>query len=731
MNASARAAECCMAPSWITWLAALCLLGASAKAAPPVAEVHNVPIQLHGTQVDDPYRWLEDIKSAPAQAWLHGQGEHARQVLDRIEGRADLARRLAELTAAEGDSIRGLVQMPGERYYYLKRAVGEQQFKLVVRRGLTGAERVLVDPEVPSRQTGVPHAINYFSPSWDGRHLAYGLSAGGSEDASLHILHVASGKRVGAPIPHVYDTPMHWLPDSRSLTFTQLTELKAGAPDTDTYKDSRVMWLHLGGQPRAVFGPQVTPALGLDRLDVAEIITVLGSRWMVARTTDTTVPEGKLFVAPLKQLGRSRLHWRRLAGDADKVVSVALQGEHLYVMTQAGVPRRQIVRVDLRKGSLAEAPVVVQQPAQAVLEDFETTPTGLVTELRVGTGTQLRRHVRGDVVGQVLPLPAAGSAWLAQNPAGNSEALLLAFASWTEPQRWLRLWRGQFEPVSLGRRSVPTGVPEIVVRDVEVPSHDGVTVPMTVLHRLGLPLDGRNPVLLHGYAAYGFSMSARYAAEDMLWLQSGGVLAFSNPRGSGVHGDDWHRAGFKTTKPNTWKDGIACARWLIAQGYGSARTMGIMGTSAGGIFVGRAVTEAPELFAAAIFNVGELDTVRSEVSANGATNISEFGTVKDPIEARALLQMSTYNAIRDGTAYPGVLLVHGLNDPRVDVWHSAKTAARLQAAQAGLAQSRPVLLRLDEQAGHGVGSTLTQYQAQGVDMQSFLLWQMGKLALRD
>ena len=191
MNASARAAECCMAPSWITWLAALCLLGASAKAAPPVAEVHNVPIQLHGTQVDDPYRWLEDIKSAPAQAWLHGQGEHARQVLDRIEGRADLARRLAELTAAEGDSIRGLVQMPGERYYYLKRAVGEQQFKLVVRRGLTGAERVLVDPEVPSRQTGVPHAINYFSPSWDGRHLAYGLSAGGSEDASLHILHLS------------------------------------------------------------------------------------------------------------------------------------------------------------------------------------------------------------------------------------------------------------------------------------------------------------------------------------------------------------------------------------------------------------------------------------------------------------------------------------------------------------------------------------------------------------
>jgi len=192
-----------------------------------------------------------------------------------------------------------------------------------------------------------------------------------------------------------------------------------------------------------------------------------------------------------------------------------------------------------------------------------------------------------------------------------------------------------------------------------------------------------------------------------------------------VHGNDWHHTGFKNTKPNTWKDGIACVRWLIQHRYGSPATMAIMGTSAGGIFVGRAVTEAPELFAAAIFNVGALDTVRAEQSANGATNTGEFGSVDNPGEFRALLDMSTYHAIRDGVAYPGVMLLHGINDPRVPVWESSKTAARLQAASSS---GKPVLLRLDMQAGHGIGSTATQRRAATADQYAFMLWQMGKLA---
>jgi prolyl oligopeptidase len=723
-------------PATLAILATALVLATSALATPPVAEVRNVPATLHGTIVNDPYRWLEDVGSPQAQTWLRGQGEAARSVLDRIEGRDALAARLAELSRAQGDAVGGVTCLPRERCYYLKRPAGGAQFKLMMRQGLAGPEKLLVDPEQDTRRTGVPHAINYFSPSWDGRFVAYGMSAGGSENASLYLLEVARGRTLGEPVPRVYSTPIHWLPDSRSFTYTQLAPLKPGAPDTETYMDASVMWQRIVrhdalAAPQPVFGPTVTPQLGLARLDVAQLITVPGSRWVVARTTDTTVPEGKLFVAPLAQLGRPGARWQRLADESDKVVNVALRGDVLFVMTQAGAPRRKIVGVDLRQPQLAQARLAAAEPREGVLEGFTLTPGAVVALWRQGTSVGLRRYAAGDTSGQTLPVPAAGTANLAARPAGDSEALLYSFSSWTEPTRWLRLQDGRNTEVSLGRRAVPPGLPEVVVTEVNVPSHDGVLVPMTILHRRGLVLDGSNPVLLNGYASYGFTISAGFWVDNMAWIERGGVLAFINSRGSGVNGDDWHRAGFKTTKPNTWKDGIAGARYLIARGYGSPRTMGITGTSAGGIFVGRAVTEAPELFAAAIFNVGVMDAVRAEESANGITNISEFGTVKDPAEFKALLGMSTYHAIRDGVAYPGVLLVHGMNDPRVDVWHSAKAAARLQAAQAGVPDARPTLLRLDMQAGHGVGSTQAQRQAQAADTQSFLLWQMGKAALRD
>jgi prolyl oligopeptidase len=719
-------------------------LAFGALAAPPVAEVRNVPTVLHGTTVNDPYRWLEDVASPPVQAWFRGQGDAARSVLDRIEGRDALARRLAELSQAQGDAVGSVTCLPGERCYYLKRPAGDKQFKLMMRQGLAGPEKLLVDPEQDSQRTGVPHAINYFKPSWDGRFVAFGMSAGGSENASLYLLDVAQGRLLGDPVPRVYSTPVHWLPDSRSFTYTQLAQLPPGAPATETYMDARVMWQRLARDgtpavPQPVFGPTVTPGLGLARLDVAQLITVPGSRWVVARTTDTTVPEGKLFAAPLAQLGRDGAGWRRIADESDKVVGVALRGDRLFVLTQAGAPRRKIVSVDLRRQgpepalamALARAPLAAAEPREGVLEGFTLTPKAVVALWRQGTSVGLRRYTDGDTAGKTLPVPGAGTAALTARPAGDSEALLYSFSSWTEPTRWLRQQAGRNTEVSLGRRAVPPGLPDVEVTEVDVPSHDGVRVPMTILHRRGLALDGSHPVLLNGYASYGFTISAGFSVDNMAWIERGGVLAFINPRGSGVNGDDWHRAGFKSTKSNTWKDGIAGARYLIAKGYGSAGTMGITGTSAGGIFVGRAVTEAPELFAAAIFNVGVMDAVRAEESANGVTNISEFGTVKEPAEFKALLEMSTYHAIRDGVAYPGVLLVHGMNDPRVDVWHSGKVAARLQAAQSGLPDARPTLLRLDMQAGHGVGSTQAQRQAQTADAQSFLLWQMGKTTLRD
>jgi prolyl oligopeptidase len=247
-------------------------------------------------------------------------------------------------------------------------------------------------------------------------------------------------------------------------------------------------------------------------------------------------------------------------------------------------------------------------------------------------------------------------------------------------------------------------------------------VPASIILAKGTKLDGRNPLILYGYGAYGTVEEPGFSPRLLAWLERGGIMVVAHVRGGGVYGDAWHRAGWKTTKPNTWKDGIAIAEWLIANGYTSRERLSVNGGSAGGIFVGRAITARPDLFSAAVVSVGNVDQVRSETRANGVGNIPEYGTVTKEDEFRALLAMSPYANVKPGTPYPAVLLEHGVNDSRVDVWMALKFASRLAAATTS---GNPILLRLDYDAGHGAGRTREQGQAQTADRWSFLLWRAG------
>lgn len=708
--------------------------GATASPAlpppPPAAAVHDVVELMHGVTVHDPYRDLEDLQRPATQAWLKAQGAYASAVLASLPERDALAGRIAELSRATGDQLQGLVRMPGERLFYLKRPAGQAQFKLMTRQGASGPERVLVDPEQLARERGgMPHAINYFVPSWDGRRVAYGLSAGGSEDASLHVLDVASGRAIGQPIPRVHEDLVHWTPDNQQLSYNQVRALPPGTPDTETYLDSTAFLIRVG-QPerlaRPLFGPLVQRDLGLVRLDVAGVQFNPGSRFMLARTTDTTVPEGRIFVAPLRELGQARVHWRALVQPRDGITDVQLHGDLLYLRTHQGAPRGRWLVLNLARGeTLAQARSAINEPARGVLHGLLINRQGVHGEVSEGFNRRVLRFDRPDEPGQDVAPGQPGSTLAVPDPAHAHGDLLLRSSAWTAPAQILRS-SGPRAPAqalpTLLQASLPPGLPALMATEVLVPSHDGAQVPLAILHRADLPRDGQRPTLLVGYGAYGFSFEARFNARNMAWLERGGVLAFANVRGSGAFGDAWHRAGFKQTKPNTWKDGIACAQYLVRAGYTRPASLGVWGTSAGGVFAGRALTEAPQQFGAAILDVGMMDAVRGELSANGITNISEFGTVQDPSEFQALLAMSPYHQVRDGVAYPGVLLIHGLNDPRVEVWNSAKMAARLQAASSS---GKPVLLRLDAQAGHGIGSTATQVDLQLADLFSFLLWQFG------
>lgn len=717
-------------PTKLPFAFGLTLAAATAFAAPPVAPVRDTVETHHGVTVHDPYRYFENSKDPQVQAWIKAQGEFARQQLDAIPGRAAILRRIVELSDAEGDVVGSVVRMPGDHVFYMRRVKGERQFKLVLRTQ-DGKDRVLVDPQVEQDRTGVPHAVNWFVPSWDAKYVAYGMSSGGSEQASLYILDVQSGTHLGRPIPRVTEALTSWLPDSRSFTYNQLRQLNAEDAETEYYLDSRVMWLQVGApesEARAVFGPTVTRNLGLVRLDVGGITFSPGSVWMVARTTDTTLPEGNLFVARVADLGQGEVPWKQLAKFDDKIVDIELKGDELYFRTHKDAPRYKVMKLHLGEPHLSRAREVALPPDGGVLEGFAVGAREIMAEVRQGTSIVLRRYDGRDLRGRAVPLPArGGTALLAGDPARAYGDWLYRFTSWAAPQRFMKLQGERSVDAGLLPPKRLAGVPALEVVEAKCPSWDGTRVPMTILHRKGLKRDGSNPTLVVGYGAYGFSETAYFDSSRYAWIERGGVLAHVNVRGSGVYGNTWRYAGFKQTKPNTWKDAIACTQYLIAQGYASPKTLGIRGASAGGILVGRAVTSAPQLYAAAVSEVGVVDALRAEESANGITNISEFGSYKDPREFPWLLEMSTYHHIKDGTPYPALLFIHGLNDPRVDTWQSAKGVARFQAATSS---GKPVLLRIDAQAGHGMGSTVTQRQQVRADVYAFLLWQMGKLPAR-
>ncbi|HVO89275.1 MAG TPA: prolyl oligopeptidase family serine peptidase, partial [Casimicrobiaceae bacterium] len=382
----------------------------------------------------------------------------------------------------------------------------------------------------------------------------------------------------------------------------------------------------------------------------------------------------------------------------------------------------KVLRIALDRPELASAQTVI--PAgEGVITGLAAARDALYVTRREGATLRLWRLPHSAQAQlQAVALPFAGNAEARADP--RVPGTVLELGGWARSQRPY-----YYDPsarkvaalpfVKIGAFDAPKN---IVAREVRFKSYDGTEVPLSVLARADVKLDGNNPTILYGYGAYGISDDPFFNPRIYAWIERGGVFAIAHVRGGGVFGDDWHLAGQKTTKPNTWKDAIAAGEWLVSNKYTSPERLGIYGGSAGGIFVGRSITTRPDLFAAAVPVVGVFDAVRFETSANGVANIPEFGTVKKPDEFKALLEMSSYEHVQPGTKYPGVMLVHGVNDIRVDVWESLKFASKLMTATTS---GRPVLLRLEYDSGHGQGSTREQLQARTADIWSFMLWQFG------
>ena len=688
-------------------------VAAPAPDGPPSAARRPVSDRYFEVEVVDDYRWLENGADPAVRAWSEAENAWARSILDGLPSVAEIRARVRAIEEFPTPFYGKLVRKGG-RLFALKTQPPKQQSFLVTLASADDlrSERVVVDPNALDPKGGT--SIDWFVPSADGRLVAVSLSEGGSETGTVHVYETGTGRALPDVIPRVNGGTaggdVAWNGDASGFFYTRYP--RAGerpAADLEFYQQ---VFFHRLGTP----GESDAYALGRELPRIAE-------------TTLESSDDGRFVLATVKNGdgGEASLYlrgadgaWKRIAADADRIVRGLFASDgSLFLLSYKGAPRGTILRLPAGAADLSAAVVVVPE-GDAAIDAYCLTDTRLYVAELLGGPSRLRVYGRnGGPAGEVPILPVSSVEGI--TPAGG-DAILFENQSALEPPAWyLAGADGKVAKTALARKSPVDFSDSELVREWAV-SRDGTRVPIDILRRKGTKLDGTNPTLLYGYGGYAISQRPEYSPLRRVWLDQGGVYAVAGLRGGGEFGDGWHRAGRLTTKQNVFDDFAACALRLIEVKYTKPGRLAIEGGSNGGLLMGAAFTQHPELFGAVVAHVGIYDMLRVELSANGQFNITEFGTVANPDEFRALYAYSPYHHVVDRVAYPPILFLTGANDPRVDPMQSRKMTARMRA---GGAPKAGVLLRTSASSGHGIGSSLDEKTSQAVDVYAFLFDRLG------
>ena len=708
-------------------IAATMFFGSSVLAIepPPTAPVRPVTDDYFGTLVTDNYRYMENLADPAVQTWMKGQADYTRRVLDQLPARLPLIKRIHALYSA--DTHVGAVARRGQRYFYEQTDPNALMPKLYYRDGLSGAPHLLIDPAAQSQASHTHYALDFYEPSWDGRYVAVGISSGGSEHSVLHVLEVASGRMLPESIDQTDESVVAWRPDNHSFFYLRFAKTTPDTPPAMQFYNGRtylhVLGNHVSGDGDAVvFGRGVSPAVDVPDGQGTWIVLSPDSPFAIAVANHNLDDNpSTVFVAPLAQVTGPTTHWQKVADVADGVREFRLHGDQLYLFTQGGAPHGKIIALSLPHPDLKRARVIVPAGAPVIVH-FEIAKDALYARERLGVHSQMLRASLDGAKNAVLPLPESLNA-LEPVTDQREAGVLFSAQGWVQPPSILSYQPGDEAPRDSGLLP-PSHVDAraFVAEEVFALSYDGTRVPLSILHKRGIKLDGTHPTVMRGYGGYGLVYEPVFDPTAIAWLERGGILAIAHIRGGGEYGEEWHRGGFMLTKSNTILDFIACGQYLVDAHYTSPRYLAGNGVSAGGITIGGALTWRPDLFGVVLDQVGVSDTLRFEFEPNGPPNVVEFGSVKTEAGFHGLYAMSAYAHVHDGTAYPAVMFFTGANDPRVSPSQMLKMTARVQAATSS---HRPVLLRVDYDAGHGIGSTTSQREVTLADMWSFALWQMG------
>ncbi len=672
----------------------------------PLTRSANTTEVIHGETIPDPYRWLEDGESSETRLWTERQNEFTRAYLDAVPARKRIRARLEQLL---GIGVLGVPTPAGGHYFYLRRDGNQNQPVLYWRRGRTGQDRTAVDPNAlnPAGTT----ALDWFYPSEDGRLLAYGLSQDGSEQSVLHVLEVANGRLLSDRIPRTRAASLAWVPDGSGFYYTRYPAAGDVARGEEHYH--RAVYYHrLGSDPAddpPIYQPrekEFWPGVSLSP----------DGRWLlisVARTFDQT----DLYLQDLAAAGPLVPIAENLPASFEGQIAHG----RLFIRTNLDAPTYRLYEAAPERPDRSFWREIVSPRENAVLEGLTIADGKLALSYLERASSRLLLTDFEGQSGREIVLPTLGSLF-GVTAEWKGEEIFYGFSSYTVPPAVYRidlstgtteLWQQVQADIDPGR---------LVVDQVNYPSRDGTPISMFVAHRQGLNLGGNNPTYLTGYGGFNISMTPAFSRSLLLWLEQGGVLAVPNIRGGGEYGEGWHQAGILGNKQNSFDDFIGAAEWLIQQGYTRPERLAAAGGSNGGLLVGAALTQRPELFRAVVIQVPLLDMLRYHRFLIARLWIPEYGSPDDPEQFGWLRAYSPYHKVQPGWPYPAVLLATAESDTRVDPMHARKMAAQLQAATSA---DRPILLRLEARAGHGAGKPLSKVVDELTDSWTFVFSELG------
>ena len=665
---------------------------------PPATRTDNVKETLHGVEVTDPYRWLEDQEAVETRAWIAAQNAYSDSVLSELPGVAGLKQRLTPLLKTD---FTGTPVERGGRYFFSKRLAEQEQSILYVRKGLSGRDEVLIDPNPMSADHTT--SVSLAEVSDDGKMIIYRVRQGGEDETTLQAFDVEMRKNLSDSFPRARYSSIALTPDKSGLYYSKQT---AAGP--------RVYYHRMGSDP-------------------ASNAEIFGTGYGIEKIVNSTLSEEGRYILYTVAYGsaadRTELYFQNLSTKGPLVTLVKdiparfsggrIVGDQLFLQTNWKAPKGRVLLVDLKSPAQENWREIVPE-GDAVLQGFNLVGGKLVATYSKDASSRARIFEPTGKLVREVSLPGIGSIGGFSGQWGSQEAFY-SYTSFVVPTTIYRYDLAKGAQQVWSQLKVPVDAAKIEVKQVWYSSKDGTRVPMFVVYPKAMKFDGSNPALLTGYGGFNVTQSPGFSARAVAWVESGGVYAVANLRGGSEYGEEWHRAGMLGKKQNVFDDFITAAEWLIANKYTSPAKLAIRGGSNGGLLVGAALTQRPELFAAVVCGYPLLDMVRYQKFLVARYWVPEYGSAENAEQFRYIYAYSPYHNVKAATKYPAVLFVTGDADTRVAPLHARKMAALMQAITGS---ERPILLRYATKAGHSGGTPVSKQVDELAEELAFLFWQL-------